>query len=1399
MWKHGLLRVALPLGLLAGCGDDGGAEPVLDGSTPRGEDAAAAADAGPDTTTTPADCEEDTDCRDSRACTLDRCVDGECRHTPRDADGDGALDADCLEGDDPRYDDCDDNDPNRYPGNAEVCDEDGHDEDCNPETFGHRDADGDGDVDRACYNLAEDGTRHGGADCEDSIRNINPNTSEVCDGFDNDCDGEVDEALLVVFYEDKDRDGYGDPDTEDVLACPGTKGLAEEQDDCATGDGLPDEDVFVHPNMAELCDGVDNDCDGTIDEKVVQQTWYPDRDGDGHGSSLGVPIKSCEREEGYALVANDCDDSDPFVSPSQEELCDGIDNDCDGRADYLIVPGDTEDDDGDGAADQACGQGVVDCDDRDRDTRPGARELCDGIDNDCNGVVDMRTDSVLWYVDLDRDGFGDPRVMPVDSCERVPDRVTRGGDCDDTNPDRNPQIADDCSGRQDFDDDCDGELDEAAVAQAFYRDADGDNFGDSDAQALFACTLPAGYSANAADCDDDNEGRSPDAGEVCDPSDGVDDDCDGDIDCLDAACNSDSVCQGLMEIRVLSPALPTSAAVSTPFTVQLEVMNAGGMPASGLALDISCGAGADSDPSSLMTDASGRASFSLHPGPALARYSCLVSAGAAVPAVVHVDTVAPPRGTISTVVNALQANAPPPLAGSGILAPLQGPQRLAIASDGTVYFTDYTVGEVYALSPLGELTALTASFGFDGALSQPVGIALDDDNQRLYVSSSSQIVLVDLRGRSVRPYAGGGSMAYVDGLQATDLNMGVGAGHDLELTPEGLYVGRAGAAGLVRVAPTGLLDRAFNGLSTFCTGSGCGILRLEEGSLMLAAGQQLHRYSPDDSLELMSTTFTVGDGLPLRQTTFVVPYAIERDEPGNLFVVQRHAVRRVDRETRLVHTVVGGTSAGTAGDFGPAQSAQLNGPTDVAFAPDGSMWIVDSTSRRIRRVWRPQFADPVTDLSIRVVSGGGQSLFQSEPMTPVVVEVIDQDGNPTEGVEVTFRSSDPLQAPQGPATTNINGLASRVLDTSYAFDSYTFTAELHDVQGLAIDSTTFDIDVVRPTSGSITSLVNAAHANSTPEPGELAWKAGFSSPSATAVAADGTIYIFAYQRIYEVGASGILTHIAGGGTNAPNNVPGLSATLNGSCTGMHVDDAAGMLYLSHGSGTATGATVLALDLTTGIIRVIAGGGLGGTEGGDALDWNWSWIASTALSPDASRLYMSTSTGVGQLDLTTSPVTFTTISPTNNGNCGVIDRLRCGSTAATVCGLGMGTSGTLYVVGRYCDAVGGSAGRQMVGEIDLATGALTVLHDAPNSVGGNVAVDSSDNVYFANQASHNVMRYTGGGIERVAGSAAGTFGGSGDFGPAVDAEFYSPVSLSITPDDDVLVTDFYNYTVRRLWF
>ena len=426
-----------------------------------------------------------------------------------DADRDGHRAANCG------GDDCDDADPLRYPGRTELCDGADHDDDCDLTTYGARDLDHDGFDDNRCCNLTTTGTRHCGDDCNDLRRNVNPLASEVCDGFDNNCNGITDEGVTVSGFADDDRDLYGDS-ARVVMACGVSPGFAVLGDDC------DDHDSSRHPAAVEICDGLDNDCNGAIDDNARATTWYFDGDRDGFGSASAGTTVSCTPVPGYALLSGDCNDANPAINPAAAEACNGRDDNCNGIADFQVAPGDYEDDDADGAADPRCGAAGTDCDDRDPRSRPGAPEICDGRDNDCNGRVDEGTATIPWYVDRDNDGYGSTATAAVMSCEPPVGRVSVAGDCDDNDPARHPGVVDLCDA---LDNDCDGTVDEDAPTAAYYRDRDVDGYGGG--TPVLRCSLPAGYVANAGDCDDASAARHPGVTEVCN---GVDDDCNSMVD-----------------------------------------------------------------------------------------------------------------------------------------------------------------------------------------------------------------------------------------------------------------------------------------------------------------------------------------------------------------------------------------------------------------------------------------------------------------------------------------------------------------------------------------------------------------------------------------------------------------------------------------------------------------------------------------------------------------------------------------------------------------------------------------------------------------------------------------------------------------------------------------------------
>jgi hypothetical protein len=311
----------------------------------------------------------------------------------------------------------------------------------------------------ACF--APDGYTENLGDCNDQNAEIHPEAIETCNNLDDDCDGEIDDGMpFTIYYPDLDHDGYGvgtttteacelpadhstnseDCNDNNNLVYPGALETCNSLDDncdgqvdegltnacggcgdtpeeaCGGGDedcdGLFDEIGSIEYALRnacnkcesvpdEVCDNDDNDCDGEIDENLPLLDCYLDSDNDGYGSTLTqVCYDSCD--VGYVTQDGDCDDSDAEISPSDSEICDGLDNDCDDDIDEnLATTTCYTDSDGDGYGNintaqsscaGACDVGQVtlagDCDDSNAQINPDAAEVCDGIDNNCKNGID---------------------------------------------------------------------------------------------------------------------------------------------------------------------------------------------------------------------------------------------------------------------------------------------------------------------------------------------------------------------------------------------------------------------------------------------------------------------------------------------------------------------------------------------------------------------------------------------------------------------------------------------------------------------------------------------------------------------------------------------------------------------------------------------------------------------------------------------------------------------------------------------------------------------------------------------------------------------------------------------------------------------------------------------------
>jgi len=476
-----------------------------------------------------------------------------------DTDSDGLKD--CVDSDDdndldPDETDCAPYDPEIHAGAAEACN--GIDDNCN----------GPADEGFEPISCGLGDCLHTVAACVDGVAQYcNPYegaVNEVCDGSDNDCDGEVDEDLPDL------ECGFGNCFHAEASCVDGEEQL------CDPFAGAVD----------EVCDGTDNDCDGLVDEELGSTTCGQGECTHTVENCAGGMQQDCNPMEGAALekcdnLDNNCNgdvDEDlgttlcgqgecehtvancvngapqvcnPFAD-AQPELCDGLDNDCDGLVDENL--GTT-----------SCGLGecthtVDNCVDgvpQLCDANEGAEsEECDGKDNDCDGLLDEDLGNVTCGLGecehsepICTDGLPtvcDPFAGAVDeicdgkdnSCNGEVDdglgSTTCGlGECEHTvanceggapqvcNP-LEGAVAETCS---ETDNDCDGDIDEedAGGCDLYYLDEDGDEYGTAESKCL--CAPDGDHDASlTGDCNDDDSGINPDADEICGNS--IDEDCD---------------------------------------------------------------------------------------------------------------------------------------------------------------------------------------------------------------------------------------------------------------------------------------------------------------------------------------------------------------------------------------------------------------------------------------------------------------------------------------------------------------------------------------------------------------------------------------------------------------------------------------------------------------------------------------------------------------------------------------------------------------------------------------------------------------------------------------------------------------------------------------------------------
>ncbi len=223
---------------------------------------------------------------------------------------------------------------------------------------------------------------------------------EICNGMDENCNGVADDALLFLnYYNDADADGFGDPATSPVFSCAAIAGKAADNSDCN------DADNSIHPGAAEVCNALDDDCTGLSDDGLMFLNYYADTDMDGYGDMLDTGISSCSAIAGLVINNTDCNDADNTIYP-------------------------------------------------------GAAEICNAMDENCNGINDDGIAFAMYYTDADADTYGSNADAGISSCSVIAGASLNNLDCNDMNAAVHPGVTEICNS---IDDNCNGATDDGAT------------------------------------------------------------------------------------------------------------------------------------------------------------------------------------------------------------------------------------------------------------------------------------------------------------------------------------------------------------------------------------------------------------------------------------------------------------------------------------------------------------------------------------------------------------------------------------------------------------------------------------------------------------------------------------------------------------------------------------------------------------------------------------------------------------------------------------------------------------------------------------------------------------------------------------------------------------------------
>ncbi|MDR3676854.1 MAG: choice-of-anchor D domain-containing protein, partial [Acidobacteriota bacterium] len=547
-----------------------------------------------------------------------------------------------------------------------------------------------------------------------------------------------------------------------------------------------------------------------------------------------------------------------------------------------------------------------------------------------------------------------------------------------------------------------------------------------------------------------------------------------------------------------------------------------------------------------------------------------------------------------------------------------------------------------------------------------------------------------------------------------------------------------------------------------------------------------------------------GDGGPATNAGLLSPYGVAVDGAGDLFIADtfHYSIRRVDATTKFISTVAGTGTAGFGGDGGAATSAKLNFPTEVALDGSGNLFIVDSNNERIRRV------DVLTH-DITTVAGNGQTGFNGDNTAATSASLCNPYGVALDGsgnVFIADTCSSRLRRVDA-TTQNITTVAGDGAQDFTGDGGLAAFAALNSPQAVAIDSTG-NLFIADTSNGRIrrvdklTADITTIAGGGTGGDNGAATSAMLFTPSGLAIDGSGNLLIADNQnnRIRRVDRdTQTITTVAG------NGIPGFSGNGSGANLAQMWGpwgialDSSGNLFIAD----LQNFRIRGVDAISQIITTVAGNGLAGYSGDGGLATSARLGAPYAVATDsAGNLFIADNGTDGRVRRVDAITHFIT-SVAGNGTSGYSGDggLATSAQLAGPTGVAVDSSGNLFIADtgnhsiRRVDAathfittVAGNGTPGFSGEGGLATGAQLW-----NPYG--VAVDSSGNILIADTSNYRIRRVDALThiITTVAGN--GTYGFSGDGGPAISAELSVPNAVTTDSSGNLYIADAPNNRVR----